>query len=89
MRLPEEKRSTEVTQRQTAAIEGAFAVADRAASKFPAEPTIGEVAVACAIGYLDLRSPNDGWRDRYAQLARWLDIFSQRPSAQATKPPPA
>ena len=89
MRLPEDRRSTEIVQRQTAAVEAAFAVADRAAPKFPAEPTIGEVAVACAIGYLDLRAPNDGWRDRYRQLARWLDIFSQRPSAQATKPPPA
>jgi glutathione S-transferase len=89
LRLPEEKRSVEVIQRQTAAIEAAFAVADRAAAKFPPEPTIGEIAVACAIGYLDLRSPHDGWRDRYRQLASWLEIFSQRPSAQATKPPPA
>ena len=89
IRLPEDKRSGEVIQRQTAAIEAALAVADRAAPKFPAEPTIGEVAVACAIGYLDLRAPDDGWRDRHRQLARWLDVFSQRPSVQATKPPPA
>ena len=89
MRLPEDRRSAEVIQRQTVAVEAAFAVADRAAPKFPAEPTIGEIAVACAIGYLDLRAPNDGWRDRHRNLARWLDIFSQRPSAQATKPPPA
>jgi glutathione S-transferase len=89
MRLSEDKRSPEIIQRQTAAVEAAFAVANRAAPKFLAEPTIGEIAVACAIGYLDLRAPNDGWRDRYRQLAHWLDIFSQRPSAQATKPPPA
>jgi glutathione S-transferase len=89
MRLPEERRSPEVLARQTAAVEAAFAVADRAAAKFPPEPTIGEIAIACAIGYLDLRAPHDGWRDRYTQLARWLDAFSQRPSVQATKPPPA
>ena len=89
LRLPDDKRSQEVIQRQTAAIEAAFAVADRAAAKFPAEPTIGEIAIACAIGYLDLRSPHDGWRDRYPQLARWLEGFSQRASLQATKPPPA
>ena len=89
LRLPEDKRSVEVIARQTAAVEAAFAVADRAAPKFPAEPTIGEIAIACAIGYLDLRAPNDGWRDRYKQLARLLDVFSQRPSAIATKPPPA
>jgi len=88
-RLSEDKRSQEVMERQTRAIEGSFAVLDRMAPKFPAEPTIGELAVACAIGYLDLRAPEDGWRQRYPRLAEWLDVFSQRPSAQATKPPPA
>ena len=89
LRLDDGKRSPEVIKRQTTAIEAAFAVADRAAPKFPAEPTIGEIAIACAIGYLDLRVPFDGWRERYPQLAQWLETFSKRPSAQATKPPPA
>ncbi len=88
-RLPEGSRSQTVIQHQTSAVEAAFAAADRAAAKFPADPTIGEIAICCAIGYLDLRAPNDGWRDRYRQLARWLDIFSARPSVEATKPPPA
>jgi len=88
-RLPPEKQSSEVIERQTKAVEAAFAVADRAAAKFPAEPTIGEIAIACAIGYLVLRVPHDGWRDRYPQLARWYEVFSKFPSAQATKPPPA
>jgi len=89
LRLPEERRSNEVVQRQTAAIEAAFGVADRASAKFPAVPTIGEIAIACAIGYLDLRVPHDGWRDRHPQLASWLETFSKYPSMQATKPPPA
>ena len=89
LRLPEDKRSAEVIQRQTASIEAAFAVADRASTKFPEYPTIGEIAIACAIGYLDLRVPHDGWRDRYPQLARWLETFSRYPSVEATKPPAA
>ena len=88
-RLPENKHSNEVIERQTRAIEATFAALDRMAPKFPAEPTIGELAVACAIGYLDLRVPEDGWRARYPRLAAWVEVFSQRPSAQATKPPPA
>ena len=84
MRVPEDKRSSEVIERQTGAIEAAFAVAERASAKFPEQPTIGEIAICCAIGYLDLRVPSDGWRDRYPQLARWLDRFSQRPSVAAT-----
>jgi glutathione S-transferase len=82
-------RSEEMIERQTRAIEATFAVLDRMARKFPPEPTIGELAVACAIGYLDLRAPEDGWRQRYPHLAEWLEVFSERPSAQATKPPPA
>ena len=88
-RLADGKRSGEVLERQTKAIEASFAVADRMAPEFPAEPTIGELAVACAIGYLDLRVPEDGWRERYPRLAAWLHVFSQRPSLQATEPPPA
>jgi glutathione S-transferase len=87
MRIPEDKRRADAIEHQTKAIESAFAIAERASAKFPEQPTIGEIAIACAIGYLDLRVPQDGWRDRYPQLARWLDRFSQRPSLQATKPP--
>jgi glutathione S-transferase len=88
LRLPEDKRSGEVIRRQTAAIEAAFAVANRAAPKFPELPTIGEIAIGCAIGYLDLRVPDDGWRDRYPQLAEWLVAFSRFESVATTKPPP-
>jgi glutathione S-transferase len=88
-RLSEATRSQEVLERQTRAIEGSFATLDRLATKFPADPTIGEIAVACAIGYLDLRVPEDGWRGRYPRLAAWLERFSERPSVRATKPPPA
>jgi glutathione S-transferase len=89
MRLPEAKRSGEVLERQTKSIETSFAFLDRAAPSFPSEPTIGELAVLSAIGYLDLRAPEDGWRNRYPNLALWLDAFSHRPSVAATKPPPA
>jgi glutathione S-transferase len=86
-RLPEGRRSVELLERQTKAIEAAFAALERDAMAFPA-PTIGELAVVSAIGYLDLRVPDEGWRDRCPRLARWLEEFSQRPSVQATRPPP-
>jgi len=89
MRIPDGKRSAEVMERQTKAIEGSFAELDRGCASFPKELTIGELAVISAIGYLDLRVPEDGWRNRYPKLARWLDTVSQRPSVAATKPPPA
>jgi glutathione S-transferase len=88
MRLPPETRSAEVIERQTKSIEASFAVLDRMARAFPSEPTIGELALVSAIGYLDLRVPEDGWRSRYPTLAAWLELFSRRPSVAATKPPP-
>jgi glutathione S-transferase len=47
---------------------------------------IGSIAIACALGYLDLRFPDQGWRRRPA-LARWYERFAQRPSMRATQHP--
>ena len=48
---------------------------------------IAAIGVACALGYLDFRQPQLGWRERYPQLAGWYAEVSQRPSMQATQPP--
>src|SRR5258707_12136772 len=62
MRLPEDRRSAEVIQRQTTALEAAFAVADRAAPKFPPDPTSGEAAGAFANRYRNLVAATVGGR---------------------------
>jgi glutathione S-transferase len=48
---------------------------------------IGDIAIACALGYLDLRF--DGrWRQTHAKLASWLDSFDARvPAFAATRAP--
>ncbi len=46
--------------------------------------TIGDVTVACALSYLDLRFPELAWRDGRPQLANWYGVFAQRPSMLAT-----
>jgi glutathione S-transferase len=48
--------------------------------------TIGPLAVACALGYLDLRFADFGWRDQAPKLAAWYADFAQRPSMTATVP---
>ena len=55
----------------------------------PAAPglTIGQVAAACALGYLDFRFPEEGWRTRHPRLASFYEEFSARPSMRATVPP--
>ncbi|HTH98342.1 MAG TPA: glutathione S-transferase family protein, partial [Stellaceae bacterium] len=73
--------------KQTVKINQGLAQLDRDAAGFRAEPTIGEIAVACTLGYLDLRFSDDGWRDRCPNLAHWYAGFGQRPSMRATEPP--
>jgi glutathione S-transferase len=53
---------------------------------FAAEPSIGEIAVGCMLGYLDFRFPDEAWRSEHPALAAWFDRFSDRPSMVATKP---
>ena len=39
--------------------------------KFADDPTIGEIAVGCAIGYLEFRMPDLGWRETRPKLTVW------------------
>jgi len=48
--------------------------------------TLGEIAVGCALGWLDFRMPQFDWRSRRPSLAAWYAKFSARPSMQATAP---
>lgn len=48
--------------------------------------TIGTIAIACALGYLDFRFPEDRWREGRSGLANWFFKFSQRPSLAQTAP---
>ncbi len=45
---------------------------------------MGQISVACALGYLDLRHSDRGWRDQHTTLAAWFDQFAQRDSMVAT-----
>jgi glutathione S-transferase len=46
---------------------------------------IGTIALACALGYLDLRFEG-AWRADHPRLAGWLDVFSAAtPSFEATR----
>ena len=48
--------------------------------------TIGQITVACALGYLDFRYADLNWRKGRPKLAAWFDKFSRRKSMQATVP---
>lgn len=52
---------------------------------------LGVIAVACGLGYLDLRFGHEPWRPGRPKLAAWFEAFSRRPSMVDTFPvaPPA
>jgi len=52
-------------------------------------PDIGQIALACALGYQDLRFQGR-WREKYPVLVQWLDRFAaQVPSFAVTKVEPS
>jgi glutathione S-transferase len=54
--------------------------------KFAKDPTIGEIAVACALGYVDFRMPDLDWKASRPNLAGWYAKFCEYPSMKATVP---
>lgn len=48
--------------------------------------TIGDITVACALGYLDFRLPDVDWRERAPKLAGWFQDVATKASFQATRP---
>lgn len=47
---------------------------------------IGQIALACALSYLDFRHGARDWRDGHPRLAAWHDGFAARASMTATAP---
>jgi glutathione S-transferase len=48
---------------------------------------MGQIAVGCALGYVDFRLDARGWRTGNDALAVWFEKFDSRASMQATLPP--
>ena len=47
---------------------------------------MGQISVACALGYLDFRHDDKNWRAGRDALAAWYATFAERPSMVATAP---
>jgi glutathione S-transferase len=50
-------------------------------------PCMGQIALGCALAYLDFRLVDRDWRSLAPTLQAWQDGFAQRPSMAATTPP--
>ncbi|WP_108484531.1 glutathione S-transferase [Oceaniglobus ichthyenteri] len=84
---PEEKQSDEWVEAQwTKASRALSALNSRWISHLSGPLDMGQIAVGCALGYLDFRHDARSWRTGNDELAKWYDTFARRPSMQATKP---
>ena len=57
-----------------------MAVLDKQAGDFNDPPLMGEISVACALGYLEYRDVVSGWRETYPALASWYVEILKRQS---------
>ncbi|WP_230532295.1 glutathione S-transferase [Microvirga roseola] len=82
---PPEKLWQEWLDGQIDKIHSALAGIERAAPDWGERVDIGTISSGCALGYLDLRFEDLGWRDRYPAARDWYARFDERPSMRETR----
>ena len=87
---PEDQRFSPWVRGQWQKIERALDTLERDWIDHLAGPLdMGQIAVGCALGYLDFRLSALPWRAAHPDLAAWEAAFSARPAMAATVPVPA
>lgn len=84
---PEDKVFEPWIEAQWGKVAGALdALNDRWMSHLEGPLCMGQLAVGCALGYLDFRHDAREWRKDRGALDDWYAVFAQRPSMLATAP---
>ncbi|MDU8927662.1 glutathione S-transferase [Alisedimentitalea sp. MJ-SS2] len=84
---PPEHRSEEWIEAQWGKVANAVkAVNDRWMSHLNGPLDMAQIAIACALGYLDFRHDARGWRKGNDALDDWYAVFSERESMKETAP---
>lgn len=85
---PQEKHWEQWLDGQSQKIERGLSYLERESiAELDARFDLASISVACALGYLDFRQPQLGWRQRYPRLAAWYAVVEQRPSMAQSRPP--
>lgn len=81
---PEDIRHKSWLDYQAEKVTRAFDVLEASPPRIDPLPDVGQITLACALGYQDLRFQGC-WREKYPALVRWLGRFAtQVPSFAAT-----
>jgi len=87
----EGQRSEQWVQRQRTKIDAALAAMASGLGERPwctgIHFTLADVAVGCALAYLDFRFPNIAWREQYPNLVAFQEKIEKRQSFIDTAPP--
>jgi glutathione S-transferase len=84
---PEENRFAPWVEGQWAKISRTLdALEQRWLSHLNGPLDMGQIAIGAALGYLDFRHADRGWRSGRPGLAAWAAVFAGRPSMVATRP---
>ena len=85
---PEDKRWQAATERAWSKVERTLDWIEASAATLNGPVDIGQIALGCALGWIEFRMPDvlGDWRARWPAIGHWYDAFAERPSMQATVP---
>lgn len=83
---PEDKQFTPWIDGQWAKVSRALDHLNANVADLEGPLTMGQIAVACTLSYLDFRHGTRNWREGRAALAAWEAEIAKRPSIAATVP---
>lgn len=85
--LPQDQGRMDYIALQRGKVDAVIEVLESEADSLQGLATIGEVTIACALGYLDFRFPDEPWRPGHPKLEAWYAEVSRTPAMERTVPP--
>lgn len=84
--LPQDEGRQSYIALQQGKVSRSLDVLEKEADSLGDLTTIGEIAIGCALGYLDFRFPEEPWRAAHPRLAAWFEAASKLPPLARTVP---
>ncbi len=83
---PEAYRWSEWTEDQWDKAGAGIEWFEQHAAELEGPVNLAHIALGCALGYIDFRTPEHDWRTRNPTVAAWFETLAQRPSFAQTRP---
>jgi len=84
--LPQDEGRIGYIQLQQGKVKNSLDDLEKDAANLNKLDTIGEIAIACALGYLDFRFANEPWRPGHPKLEAWYASVVNLPALVKTAP---